>query len=218
MKLGLTLFRVEAWFGENFFPVIDMIEHADRKGIDIVHMPAHIVMGTRDLPDYPYMRDSKIRAQVFDENTNFPEPVMLMSWIGSRTTKIRLSTFALLARLCPAALLAKQLATLDVLTRGRIEAVVGVGWQKIVYDAEGLAWEGRFVRMIETVEACKRLWTQAPASYSGKYGAFEDIYCRPFPVQAGGPPSCTASHRPTATLKKWPGPRMDERRFNFYFR
>lgn len=187
MKLAINLFRVESWFKEDIAPVIDMIELADRKGIDTVNVSEHIVIGTRDLGDYPYAASQEERAQLWDENTSFWEPTILMAWIGARTKKIRLSTFILQPGLRPAVLLAKQISTLDVLCGGRLDLGIGVGWQKVEYDAEGIDWDTRFGRMMETVEACRKLWTQAPASYAGKHIFFDEIYCRPFPVQPKGP-------------------------------
>lgn len=188
MRLLINPFRAEAWYGEKLLPVLDLIQIADRKGIYGVDLPEHVVMGTRDLDDYPYAPSAEARDAMFTARTDFPEPIVLLSVIGAMTKNLRLSTGVLLAALRPAALLAKQLATLDVLTNGRVEMSIGTGWQKIEYDAEGIPWEGRFGRLFETAEACRLLWTQAPASFRGKHIAFDDIYCMPFPVQPGGPP------------------------------
>ncbi len=188
MRIQINPFRVEAWYGENLLPVLDLIQLADRKGIYAVDLPEHVVMGTRDLDAYPYAPNAEARSAMFTEYTNFPEPIVLLSTIGAMTKNLRLSTGVLLAALRPAALLAKQLATLDVLTKGRVELAIGTGWQKTEYDAEGIPWEGRFGRLFETAEACRLLWTQAPATFKGKHIEFEDIYCKPFPVQPGGPP------------------------------
>src|SRR5690606_4625830 len=120
MNLSINPFLMENWFGGDLLPVLDLIAFADRKGIDAVSLPEHIVMGTRDLDQYPYAPNAEVRTAMFTERTHFPEPIVLLTMIGSMTQRMCLSTGILMAALRPAALLAKQIATLDVLTRGRV--------------------------------------------------------------------------------------------------
>ena len=80
-------------------------------------------------------------------------------------------------------MLAKQLATLDCLSNGRVQIGLGVGWQEDEYVASGLPFEGRYGYLLEQVEAMRALWSQAPASFQGKYINFSGIHSRPFPVQ-----------------------------------
>src|SRR5690606_16010927 len=109
MRLHINPFRMEAWYGEDLLPVLDLIQLADRKGIYAVELPEHVVMGTRDLDTYPYAPNAEARNAMFTEHTDFPEPIVLLSTIGAMTKNLRLSTGVLLAALRPAALLAKQL-------------------------------------------------------------------------------------------------------------
>jgi probable F420-dependent oxidoreductase len=182
MKFGIVPHRLDMMFGDDIRPVIDLIRLADQKGIDSVNMAEHVLMGADKLDDYPYA-DAATRPLIFDERTPFPDPLIYLAGIASVTKTIRLSTNVILSPLHTVTLFAKQLATLDRLSGGRVEIAVGVGWQKLEYDASGIPWEGRFGRMVETAQACKELWTKTPASFHGKHINFDGVYSLPFPVQ-----------------------------------
>ena len=112
----------------------------------------------------------------------------MLTAIAATTTRIRLGTAILLAALRRPAVLAKQLATLDVLSEGRVDLGVGVGWQREEYEAVGLPFEDRGRWLDHTLEVCQALWTQQRASYDSAELSFEGIHQMPKPVQAGGVP------------------------------
>ncbi|CAN5311769.1 TIGR03619 family F420-dependent LLM class oxidoreductase [soil metagenome] len=187
MKLMLQPFMMETWFDADPRPVLDLISLADRKGFDGVALPEHILMSKENLDNYPYA-DETAGPRWFDENTPFYETISYLSAIAAVTKNMTLSTGVLLAPLRSASLLAKQLATLDHLSGGRVAIGYGVGWLEVDYTAEGLNFKTRFSRMVEIAEACKVIWTEAPASYHGKHVNFDNVYAKPFPVQEGGIP------------------------------
>lgn len=181
VQTAIGLYGLQKWYGGDFAPVVDIARAAEKAGIDQVSLTDHVVMG-ENIDRYPYGS--------FPSPLDFPwfEPITVLAAIAGGTRDIRLSTGVLIAPLRPAALLAKQLATLDVMSRGRVSIGVGVGWQKEEYDACGVPWESRYTRLEEQVRACKLLWREAPATFDGTTVRFERIHAWPRPVQAGGVP------------------------------
>jgi probable F420-dependent oxidoreductase len=181
MKIAIQTFRLQEWFGGDIWPVIDLIRRAEEIGVAQVDVPDHIVR-VEDPTGYPYGKPTT--------GANYPwfEPVALLAAIAAVTKRIRLSTGILVSPVRPAPLLAKQLATLDHVSRGRVDIGIGVGWQRAEYDSSSIPWERRFSRMTDQIRACKALWSQVPATHHGEFYSFDDIYSLPLPVQAGGVP------------------------------
>src|SRR5262249_139179 len=103
--------------------------------------------------------------------------------IAGATTRIRLGTGILLAPLRPAVLLATTAATLDVLSGGRLELGVGVGWQRAEYEAFGLPFERRWSLLDDAMRACRVLWADGPSSCSSPSVSSEGIPSNPKPAQ-----------------------------------
>jgi probable F420-dependent oxidoreductase len=105
-----------------------------------------------------------------------------------QTDRVRLGTYILLAALRRPAVLAKQVATLDVLSRGRLDLGVGIGWQREEYEASGLDYAARGRLLDHTLEVCRTLWTDERASIDTPELSFDGIHAMPKPVQPGGLP------------------------------
>ncbi|HEX4505539.1 MAG TPA: TIGR03619 family F420-dependent LLM class oxidoreductase [Alphaproteobacteria bacterium] len=181
VKMSIGLLGIERLIGGDFAKVVDVVRQAEDTGIDMVSITDHVVMGEH-LEKYPYGS--------FPLPLDYPwfEPMVVLGAIASATKTIRLSTGVLISPLRPAVLLAKQLATLDVMSHGRVTIGLGIGWQKEEYDASGLSWETRYKQFDEQVAVCRLLWSEAPASFHGKTVDFNKIHAFPRPVQAGGIP------------------------------
>jgi probable F420-dependent oxidoreductase len=181
IRTSVGLYGLENVLGGDFRRVSAVVQRADALGIDQAVMTDHVIMGTRT-DRYPY--------GPFPSPPEYPwfEPIVAMSAFGAVTTRIRLSMSVLIAPLRPAPLLAKQAATLDLLSNGRLDLGVGTGWQREEYEASGIPFAGRGERLVEQMRACKDLWTNAPGTYQGKTVDVRGLYSKPFPVQKGGPP------------------------------
>jgi probable F420-dependent oxidoreductase len=163
--------------------VLDAARAADDSGIDQLVLPDHVVMGTR-LDRYPF-------GPKFPYGPEEPwlEPLTTLAAVAAVTQRIRLATGVLIAPLRPAVLVAKTAATLDVLSRGRVDLGVGTGWQPEEFDALGVPFVGRTARMDDLVRACQALWTEdPPASFTSASVSFRDVWCEPRPLQRGGIP------------------------------
>jgi probable F420-dependent oxidoreductase len=180
-RTAVSLFGIEHLFGGDFRRVVDVVRRADDLGIDQAVLTDHVVMGERT-DRYPYGK--------FPVATDYPwfEPMVAMAAFAAVTKRIRLSTSVLVAPLRPAALLAKQAATLDVLSGGRLDLGVGTGWQREEYRAVGIPFAKRGERLAEELRACRALWRGGRTSFHGATVSFDDITCRPPPVQDGGIP------------------------------
>lgn len=178
-KISINLTGIEYLGGVK--AVLDFAQAADRAGVDQLTLAEHVAMGT-DFSGYPYGRYPSTADAIWFE------PITLLSAIAAVTSRARLSTSILIAPLRPAVLLAKQLATLDHLSGGRLEIGVGTGWQRAEYEASGVPFEGRMARLEEHVSAMRALWTHAPAQYHGEHIRFEGLHSIPHPVQPGGVP------------------------------
>ena len=136
--------------------MLDLARAMDEAGVDRVVVSDHIVFG-ENLDAYG---DASIGGQAGGRQPTGPdgswlEPLMVLMAIAATTTRIRLGTSILLAALRRPAVLAKQLATLDVLSEGRVDLGVGVGWQREEYEAAGLSFEDRGRLLDHTLEVCR---------------------------------------------------------------
>ena len=118
----------------------------------------------------------------------FPASLPLLAAMAAVTSKIRLIAGALLAPLRPPLLMAKELATVDLLSEGRLALVPTVSWQPEEYEAMGVDFHSRGKMLDEQLEIWKRLWTDgSPVSFDGEFYRFSDIHIEPSPHRPGGP-------------------------------
>ena len=160
---------------------VDVARAADDAGVDRIVLVDHVVMGEHTdayswgnfptPPEAPWL-----------------EPLTMLAAIASATERVRLATGILIAPLRPAAFLAKQAATLDVLSRGRVDLGVGTGWQREEYEAIGIDFDKRGQQLTDTLAAMQALWRETPTTFESPTISFRDIYCMPKPAQPGGVP------------------------------
>jgi alkanesulfonate monooxygenase SsuD/methylene tetrahydromethanopterin reductase-like flavin-dependent oxidoreductase (luciferase family) len=111
----------------------------------------------------------------------------VLAAIASVTTSLRLIASSIIAPLRHPLLLAKQLATLDLLSKGRLVVQPTVSWHRAEYDAMGVPFERRGDLLDEQLAAWAVLWRDSPAAFDGGNYRFEDVWLEPKPFRSGGP-------------------------------
>jgi probable F420-dependent oxidoreductase len=115
--------------------------------------------------------------------STFHEVMVLFAYAAAITTRLELSTGVLILPQRQTALVAKQAATLDVLSNGRLRLGVGVGWNWVEFDALGMNFKDRGKRIEEQVEVLRLLWTQPSAAFDGRWHHIDRAGINPLPVR-----------------------------------
>src|SRR3954464_4777534 len=118
-------------------------------------------------------------------------PVVAMATVVAATSTLRVAAFVLNNDLRHPAVLAQDLASIDVLSDGRLDIAIGAGWNKAEYDAIGLPFDPppvRQARLAESITVLKGLFSGAPFSFAGEHYTITDYSAHPVPVQRPHPP------------------------------
>jgi probable F420-dependent oxidoreductase len=171
-------------------PLFDQAHAAEQAGFDGLALSGEHVAFGENLEAY---RRAELGGrlggeQPTDSNGYFLEPLTTLAALSRTTSRIRFTTLIMLAALRRPLLLAKTAATLDVLSVGRLELGVGVGWQQEEYEAAGLDFRKRGRLLDQTLDVCQTLWRQTRANYSSEELSFSGIHMMPKPLQADGVP------------------------------
>lgn len=158
----------------------------------------HTVMHAEYDSRYPYKTTGRTPLPA---DSNMPDPLILMMLIAGATERIRIGTSMLILPQRHPIILAKEVATLDTYSKGRITLGVGVGWVKEEVEDLNQDFTDRGRRANEWIEVMKALWTQDVSSYSGDYFQFEGVISNPKPAQKGGVPLMIGGHSDAAARR-----------------
>ena len=188
-QLSMALLTFAAEDPGSWQHVLNRAVAADKAGVDRLVCSDHVVYG-ENLEAYsrPELGGTAGGKQPTGPDGLWLEPITTLSVLAGITTDIRLGTNIVIAALRRPVVLAKSLSTLDVLSNGRVDLGVGVGWQKEEYDAAGLSFEGRGRLLDHTLSVMQTLWREQRAEYKDELLSFEKIHQMPKPRQAGGVP------------------------------
>ncbi len=170
---------------------------AEELGFESIWPVEHVVMPASYASRYPY--DPSGRMPIPD--AAIPDPLIWLTWVAAATRRLRLGTAILILPQRNPVVLAKTLASLDVLSGGRLMLGIGVGWLREESEALGVRFDERGARTDEAVAAMRALWSEPVASFRGEHVGFEQVSCRPAPAQDGGIPIHVGGHSPAAARR-----------------
>jgi probable F420-dependent oxidoreductase len=175
------------YLATNVFSLVDSAAATDL--LDLAHVVEEVGFDELDLGDHVTIgRPAPGRRMPGPPAAALLEPLVALGAIAAVTRRIRLGTGVLILPQRQPALVAKQVATLDRLSNGRVRLAVGVGWQAPEYESLGVPFGERGRRMDEAIELLRLYWTRPSVTYHGHFYHAEAMAVDPPPVQPGGPP------------------------------
>ena len=182
MRLGLHALGIGA--GARPEVVRAVAFGAEQHGFATLWSGEHVVMLDAQASRYPYSADGRIAVPA---DADWLDPLLTLTFAAAVTTRIQLATGVLLLPEHNPVVVAKQAATLDVLSGGRCTLGVGVGWSAEEFAALGVPFAGRGRRTAEYVAALRTLWRDDVSSFAGEFVRFDGIRVYPKPVARGVP-------------------------------
>lgn len=152
-------------------------------GFDSIWVGEHVLMSPHINSRYPYAPDRRWRVPQSDD---WLDPLLALTWAGARAQRLALGTSVVIVPLHHPVLLAKQVATLDVMTGGRVTLGIGVGWMREEFDSLGIPFDERWTRTIEAVQLMRALWSGEQTTFAGRHFAVERVVSRPTPQRVPG--------------------------------
>ena len=163
-----------------------LARNTEALGFESLWIPEHAIIPvhtTTPLPESP-----PGQGQIPEAYSHICDPFVAMSFAAAVTTRLKLATGVMLVPERNPIVAAKEIATLDYFSTGRVMLGIGAGWLKEESEILGADFSHRWSQTKEYVSSMRELWTKPEASFSGKYVNFPPVRMFPKPAQAGGPP------------------------------
>jgi len=178
VKFGIALGALNSHFH------VDATEEAERLGYESVWLPEHLVLPVR-MSRSPHPGDEHPPVP---PTTPVFDAFAYLGFLAGRTRHVRLGTHVYNLGLRHPFIAARAVQTLDVLSGGRVEFGIGASWLEEEWRAIGLDFASRGRRVDESIEVCKRLWTEPEVAHDGEFFHFDAVAFEPKPLQQPWPP------------------------------
>jgi probable F420-dependent oxidoreductase len=181
MKFGLAF---ASSIGTDPDSALEIARVGASAGFESIWGGEHVVRPAKITSLYPYSGDGQMPGE---PETPIPDPLIWLAYVAAAAPSVQLGTCILILPQRNPLVLAKELATLDHLSGGRVELGIGVGWMKEEFEALGVPWERRGARTDEYLGALRALWAGPDAEFHGEFVDFEPATCSPRPAHGSIP-------------------------------
>jgi len=183
MKFGLRYCNTSRYVDPK--EAVALAQAGEAAGFESLWTVEHTVVPAGYGSAYPYAPSGKMAGG--HDDIPLPDPLIWMAYIAAATKTIKLATGILILPQHQPVLAAKQIATLDHMSGGRVLLGIGVGWMKEEFAALGVPFHERGARTDEYILAMRELWAAEKPTFDGKFVQFKDAYCRPQPTNKSVP-------------------------------
>lgn len=182
MQIGLMF--ANTGVGTSAESAVTVAEHAEAAGLDSLWTVEHVVIPAGYASRYPYSPTGRMSG---GEDVSIPDPLIWLAYVAARTSRLLLCTGVLILPQRSPLITAKEVATLDQLSGGRVRLGVGIGWLREEFEAIGVPFEERAARTEEAIAALRTLWSQEEPTFAGSFYRFQDARMWPKPVRGTVP-------------------------------
>jgi probable F420-dependent oxidoreductase len=177
MKIGLIGFNIGPSSGKD---TIELAQQAEAVGVESIWTFEHVMIPLVYESKYPYTKDGKMGV---DPETNMIDPLINLAAVAAATTTIRLGTGVNILPQVNPLLLAKQAASLDFISSGRLMLGLGLGWLEEEFNAMGVPFSGRGRRNDDYIEAMRKVWAGGVVEHESEFISWHGFKSFPTPVQ-----------------------------------
>jgi probable F420-dependent oxidoreductase len=196
MKFGIMF--ANTGHGASAEGATKVAEAAEAGGFEAIWTVEHVVVPSGYESKYPYDPSGKMAGGA--EDFDLPDPLIWLAWVAAHTSTIRLATGILIVPQRNPVITAKEVATLDVLSGGRLTLGVGSGWLAEEFDALNASFDDRGRRLDEYVAVMRALWSGDKTTFAGDFFDFVDCISRPRPAN-GTIPIVVGGHTKVAARR-----------------
>jgi len=189
MKIGMAFANVGPFVQPD--EAVFLAQQAEQAGVESIWTVEHVVVPAGYQAQYPYSADGKMPGP---EDSPIPDPLIWLAYVAAATRTIRLATGILILPQRHPIYVAKETATLDVLSKGRLILGIGIGWLDEEFAALDIPFDERVGRTEESCQALRSLWKPGADAFKGDYYSWNAVESNPKPVQEGGVPIVVGGH------------------------